>query len=354
MSLVDEAEKAARSFLDAIGRLRAETVPEVKAAEDVVSVIDPSVGKVVGEVVTTAEADLTKVEGVVDSGQSTGTSPAPASVQAGAPSTQAQAEAEGVAQGSSADVVPEAVVAPQPASAADTMPAKSAPAPTRYQMAVAILTKLGGETYKPGLGPIQAFVTQMALEDTAAGFNPLATEEDWPGATDFNSAGVKNYPTEQDGIDAVCAAWQNGDYNDILKACKAQDPAFSILRCASYDTWGGSDSYGRELQDLLPQVQGKWLEYADAPVGTDGQPIPKPIDTVLVRLPVLGEGASGPAVVAVQVLLHSRGYDVGTTGSDGKFGPATRAALLKFQAAHGDPDPKGDTGSGTWRTLLTD
>ena len=52
----------------------------------------------------------------------------------------------------------------------------------------------------------------------------------------------------------------------------------------------------------------------------------------------LWRGASGDAVKALQTALIALGYDVGkNTQADGKFGPATAAAVRKFQADEGLP-----------------
>ena len=48
---------------------------------------------------------------------------------------------------------------------------------------------------------------------TSASFNPLATTQSgFAGETRFNSVGVKNYATYQDGIDANVHALTNGRY----------------------------------------------------------------------------------------------------------------------------------------------
>jgi hypothetical protein len=60
---------------------------------------------------------------------------------------------------------------------------------------------------------------------------------------------------------------------------------------------------------------------------------------------VLRRGATGPVVTAVQ-------RAIGTT-ADGSFGPATRDALLAWQAGHGVPQT-GVVDAATWRALLYD
>jgi Putative peptidoglycan binding domain len=68
-------------------------------------------------------------------------------------------------------------------------------------------------------------------------------------------------------------------------------------------------------------------------------------DTAYARV---GEGAQGDLVVWAQEHLYSAGFHVKI---DGAFGPQTRSAVKRFQAAHGIPQI-GSIGSNTWRALL--
>lgn len=49
-----------------------------------------------------------------------------------------------------------------------------------------------------------------------ARYNPLNTTEPWAGATDYNSIGVKNYPSAAAGISATAATLLNGHYPGLL------------------------------------------------------------------------------------------------------------------------------------------
>ncbi len=49
----------------------------------------------------------------------------------------------------------------------------------------------------------------------------------------------------------------------------------------------------------------------------------------------LRRGSSGSDVSAMQQMLIDRGYDLGETGADGKFGPKTAAAVKQFQQDFG-------------------
>jgi hypothetical protein len=51
--------------------------------------------------------------------------------------------------------------------------------------------------------------------------NPLNTTLSWPGATDFNSVGVKNYATVAIGILANARTLMGGGYSDVLTALRS-------------------------------------------------------------------------------------------------------------------------------------
>jgi len=65
--------------------------------------------------------------------------------------------------------------------------------------------------------------------------------------------------------------------------------------------------------------------------------------------PALREGSRGAAVVALQYLLTARGFS--TAGVDGIFGPRTRAAVMRFQAAK-KLSVDGVVGNQTWLAVL--
>ncbi|TQE16651.1 serine/threonine protein kinase [Streptomyces ipomoeae] len=61
-------------------------------------------------------------------------------------------------------------------------------------------------------------------------------------------------------------------------------------------------------------------------------------------------GDEGKRVVQVQCMLEQRGYSVGGSGVDGKFGRDTEAAVRRFQTAKG-LDVDGQVGVNTWAAL---
>jgi murein DD-endopeptidase MepM/ murein hydrolase activator NlpD len=75
-------------------------------------------------------------------------------------------------------------------------------------------------------------------EGKAGKFNPFNTTYKMPNATDFNSVGVKNYQTLQDGMVATIKTLKNGRYNCIVDGLKNDIGAANIAKCESLKTWG--------------------------------------------------------------------------------------------------------------------
>ncbi len=61
------------------------------------------------------------------------------------------------------------------------------------------------------------------------------------------------------------------------------------------------------------------------------------LETVATGGATLKEGARGPSVRAIQSFLAGSGLNIGRTGADGAWGPATTKALQQWQSAHGVP-----------------
>jgi N-acetyl-anhydromuramyl-L-alanine amidase AmpD len=74
-------------------------------------------------------------------------------------------------------------------------------------------------------------------------------------------------------------------------------------------------------------------------------------EAITIKLDVLKRGNKGDQVKALQLLLKGYGYDIGSSGADGSFGPATEKALKKYQGDH-KLDQDGSCGPKTWASLL--
>lgn len=78
-------------------------------------------------------------------------------------------------------------------------------------------------------------------EGGTARYNPLNTTEPMPGATDYNSAGVKNYVSGTQGIEAMYLTLVNGHYNHLVADMRSRTlSALQIAErnVANIETWG--------------------------------------------------------------------------------------------------------------------
>lgn len=85
----------------------------------------------------------------------------------------------------------------------------------------------------------------------------------------------------------------------------------------------------------------------------DGKVVyPIVVETCKAELPVVKKGDKGSSVKAVQILLMSLGYDVGSYGADSDYGNATETAVKKLQKDKGI-EQSGKVDGATWKALLS-
>lgn len=84
-------------------------------------------------------------------------------------------------------------------------------------------------------------------EGKAGRFNPFNTTWSLPGSTNFNSVGVKNYQSLEDGMVATIKTLKNGRYNCIVDGLKNDIGATNIAKCESLKTWGTGDLVSKVL-----------------------------------------------------------------------------------------------------------
>lgn len=96
-------------------------------------------------------------------------------------------------------------------------------------------------------------VAQAYSEASEARCNPLDTTEPWPGASNYNAAGVKNYASTDDGLAATKATLLNGLYPAAVTAGQRGDAgAFvSAIGAGPWGTW----SSAAQGQTVLLYVQ---------------------------------------------------------------------------------------------------
>lgn len=86
---------------------------------------------------------------------------------------------------------------------------------------------------------LKFFYAWRQAEGATAAFNPFNTTQPMPGATKYNSVGVRNYKSAEDGIAATVKTLTNGHYPEILSKLKSDAGAVEIANSLSdLKTWG--------------------------------------------------------------------------------------------------------------------
>ncbi len=94
---------------------------------------------------------------------------------------------------------------------------------------------------------VRAIVAWARAEGTDAANNPLATTQPWEGDSRFNSVGVRNYASYEDGLEASVRTLRNGRYGNILSALSAGNSADAVARAVADSPWGTGDGVLRVL-----------------------------------------------------------------------------------------------------------
>jgi chaperonin cofactor prefoldin len=113
-------------------------------------------------------------------------------------------------------------------------------------------------------------VAWEAQEGTSAAFNPLATTHDMPGATNFNSVGVKNYVSLQQGVQATIETLVGGSssygYGAVIDALRSCAGASATAQWVNASSWCRGCGGGNYLVGLLPIVAQDYAAYANRPL----------------------------------------------------------------------------------------
>ena len=95
---------------------------------------------------------------------------------------------------------------------------------------------------------VQAITAWEQAEGTKAAYNPLATTQGgFAGETQFNSVGVKNYVSYQDGLAANVKVINNGLYPNILAALQQGNDAMAVAQAIANSPWGTGKGVERVL-----------------------------------------------------------------------------------------------------------
>ena len=109
-------------------------------------------------------------------------------------------------------------------------------------------------------------VAWQVQESTQAAWNPLATTRDMPGATDFNSVGVKDYRSLQQGLAASVGTLAYGyeihRYGAIVEDLRrCADPSATAASIAA-SNWCPGCLDGMYVLGLIPKVDADLAAYA--------------------------------------------------------------------------------------------
>lgn len=100
-----------------------------------------------------------------------------------------------------------------------------------------ILGGIGASSTANNFGNLNAWAD---CEGGDAAYNPFNTTEPAAGATDYNSVGVKNYPSYQSGLHATLVTLQNGYYGQIIAALKSNASRSVFAGAVGSSPWGTS------------------------------------------------------------------------------------------------------------------
>jgi hypothetical protein len=108
---------------------------------------------------------------------------------------------------------------------------------TRGEFASRVTTALGA---KVTLHTRRAWAAQMQTEGGGARNNPFNTTQRMVGSTDYNSAGVQNYVSPEQGIAATVRTlhYAGHGYELIIRRLRRNATATDIIRAIGYSDWG--------------------------------------------------------------------------------------------------------------------
>lgn len=125
----------------------------------------------------------------------------------------------------------------------------------------ALLAALGD----PNTGPnVEAIDAWQAAEGGFVHLNPLNTTQAEPGATIWNSLGVRTYPDWKTAVKATTQTLRNGLYPGILAALKTGNNALAVAHAVGASPWGTGNFSSVLGHTYAPVVNGTDLPAVDA------------------------------------------------------------------------------------------
>jgi len=111
-----------------------------------------------------------------------------------------------------------------------------------------------------------AMVAWQLNEGTSADWNPLATTYTMSGGTTFNSSGVKNYASLEQGLEATRLTLEKGSstylYQPIIANLRRCSSAMKTAEAINASSWCRGCTYGRYVTGLIDKVAANYNAYA--------------------------------------------------------------------------------------------
>lgn len=107
------------------------------------------------------------------------------------------------------------------------------------QFAAAILHGIGAPVTTAN---VHALMAWQRAEGGGARFNPFNTTQTAPGASSYNSVGVRNYTSYAQGLHATIQTLKNGYYPGVLAALHQGHNALAVAAAVGRSPWGTSGS----------------------------------------------------------------------------------------------------------------
>lgn len=120
---------------------------------------------------------------------------------------------------------------------------------TRADFANAVLSGLGVQATPEN---VRALTAWMQAEGGTAAFNPMNTTQQAAGATDYNSAGVKNFTSWEQGVQATVQTLKNGRYGNIIQALQQGNNAGAVAAAVGQSPWGTSGQLMSQILGSTP------------------------------------------------------------------------------------------------------
>ena len=130
------------------------------------------------------------------------------------------------------------------------------------------LTRLGAPPCDDNVATVIAWEAQ---ESTSAAYNPLATTHMADGAAAFNSVGVRNYVSLDQGlqasVDTLLLGSESYGYGSVIAALTGCAPATTSAAAINASAWCSGCANGGYLVALLPIVQASLDTYGQRLIG---------------------------------------------------------------------------------------